>query len=176
MKKTLDELTGTIGVGCLVSLGLYFLTDSQFNYWYTVEQLMKTNTWGVLISIPILIVNYILGLITIEIGEIFIPILFRKKDLQEFYQNFKKVARIGNELIAARYNEVYQNKRILNGSAIGFVLISIGVFLEGINLGIDYQIIGFIGMMGSLILTGLCSFISYRIQSKFNKTLSDFEK
>lgn len=175
MKKAIEEFTGTIGVGCLVSLGLFFLTDSQFRYWNAIEQLMGTNSWGVLVSIPILIVNYILGLITIELGEIFLPKLMKKKVQKEFQENFKKVARVNNELISSRYNEVYQNKRILNGSSIGFILISIGVFLEGIDFWGELRIIGIIGMAGSLIVTGICPLIGLKIQAKFNQSIADYE-
>ncbi len=175
MKKAIEEFTGTVGVGFLVSLGLFFLTDSQFKYWYTIEQLMGTKSWGILISVPILIVNYIFGLITIELGEIFFPKLIRKKDQVEFQENFIKVARVNNELITSRYNEVYQNKRILNGSSIGFILISIGVFLEGIDYWGELRIIGIIGMAGSLIVTGICPIIGLRIQIKFNKTIANYQ-
>ncbi len=175
MKKVIEEFTGTIGVGCLVSLGLFFLTDSQFRYWNDIEQLMGTNSWGVLVSIPILIVNYILGLVIIELGELIIPKLIRKKDQLEFQENFKKVARLNNELITSRYNEVYQNKRILNGSSIGFILISMGVFLEGIDFSDGLHTIGIIGMAGSLIVTGICPFIGVRIQAKFNQSIENYE-
>jgi hypothetical protein len=175
MKKALDEFTGTIGVGYLVSLGLFFLTDSQFRYWNTIEQLMVTHSWAVLVSIPILIINYILGLITIELGEILLPKILRKKVQKEFQENFKNVARAKNELITSRYNEVYQNKRILNGSSIGFTLISIGVFLEGIDFLGELRIIGIIGMAGSLIVTGICPLIGLRIQKKFNQSFVNYE-
>ncbi len=175
MNKVLDEFTGIIGVGCLVSLGLFFLTNSQYDYWHTIEHLMETNSWGILVSIPILIVNYILGLITIELGEIIMPMVIKNKNIKDFQDNFGKIAKINNEFITARYNEVYQNKRILNGSSIGFILVSVGVFLEGIDLWRDYRIIGIIGMVGSLIITCICSLISIRIQYKFNKSISDFD-
>ena len=59
MKNVLEEFTGSIGVGCLISLGSFFITDSQFQYWTHIEDLMSTKTWGVLITVPILIFNYI---------------------------------------------------------------------------------------------------------------------
>ena len=100
---------------------------------------------------------------------------FQNKNIKAFQDNFANIAKINNEFITSRYNEVYQNERILNGSSIGFILISVGVFLEGIDLWRDYRIIGIIGMIGSLIVTCFCSLISIKIQSKFNKSISDFE-
>jgi hypothetical protein len=175
MKKAIEEFTGTIGIGCLVSLGLFFLTDSQFRYWNAIEQLMGTNSWGILVSVPILIINYIFGLITIELGEIILPKLLSMKVQKEFQENLKKVARLNNKLITSRYNEVYQNKRILNGSSIGFILISIGVFLEGIDFWGEFRVIGIIGMAGSLIVTVICPIIGLRIQLKFNQSIEDYK-
>ncbi|ANQ49881.1 hypothetical protein MY04_2512 [Flammeovirga sp. MY04] len=175
MKKVLEEFTGTIGVGFLISLGLFFLTDSQFKYWSSIESLMETKTWGVLTSVPILIINYIFGLITIELCELFLPILFNRKEALKFNDNFIIVSKLNNELLTSQYNEVKQNKRILNGSFLGLILISIGVFLEGdLFLG-DLKVIGIIGMIGSLILTIICPLISITIQKKFNKLLSDYQ-
>jgi hypothetical protein len=88
MKKIIEEFTGTIGVGCLITLGLFFLTDSQFRYWAYIEGLMKTNSWGVLVSVPLLIVNYILGLIIIEIGELIFPRLYAKNVQKQFKEHF----------------------------------------------------------------------------------------
>ncbi|MBK8506049.1 MAG: hypothetical protein IPL46_29950 [Saprospiraceae bacterium] len=148
MKKVIEEFTGTIGVGCLVSLGLFFLTDSVFRYWIFIEELMVTNSWGVLVSIPILIINYILGLITIEFGELLFPKLYAKEIQQKFEDNFIRIVSKNREPLTSKYNEVHQNRRILNGSSIGLVLIGMGVVLEGLPLIYDYKIIGFIGFMG----------------------------
>ena len=41
MKNVLEEFTGSIGVGCLISLGSFFITDSQFQYWTHIEDLMS---------------------------------------------------------------------------------------------------------------------------------------
>ena len=142
MKKVIEEFTGTIGVGCLVSLGLFFLTDGLFRYWIFIEELMATNSWGVLVSIPILIVNYIFGLITIELGELLFPKFYAKKIQQDFEDNFTKIVSKNIEPLTSKYNEVHQNKRILNGSSIGLALIGVGVVLEGLPLMYGHRIFG----------------------------------
>jgi hypothetical protein len=168
MKKIIEEFTGTIGVGCLLSLGLFFLTDSKFRYWIYIEELTKTNSWGILVSVPLLIINYILGLITIEIGELIFPHVYAKNIQKQFREHFGTVIEFDNRFLADKYNEINQNKRILNGSSIACILIGIGVFFEGLPLSSGYRIIGVIGLIGCLIIAGICPFISKTIQSNFN--------
>lgn len=168
MNKVIEEFTGTIGVGFLVSLGLFFFTDSQYYYWPAIEELMGTNSWSVMVSIPILIVNYILGLIIIEISEIIFPLIFAKDIQDVFSSNFEKVAKFESDFVASRYNEVYQNKRILNGSSIGFFIIAFGIFLESLNVNGMLKLIGIIGAIGSVIIGVICPLISVKIQSKIN--------
>ena len=164
------------GVGFLVSLGLFFLTDSQVGYWGHIEYLAGTNSWGILASVPILIVNYIMGLIVIEIAEVaYLNLIYRRLQV-EFQNSFKNIAQLNNEFVSARYTEVYQNKRILNGSSIGFMVISMGVFLEAVKLGGSMQLVGMIGMLGSLSLAIICPVISLRIQSEFNQLLKSFQE
>ena len=76
------------------------------------RHLMSTKTWGVLITVPILIFNYIIGLIIIELSEIIYPKLVKINLQSEFRDNFKKVALQKNEFVTTRYREVCQNKRI----------------------------------------------------------------
>ena len=128
-----------------------------------------------MVSVPILILNYILGLITIEIGEIIFPKISGRKIQFDFENNFRKVAKFGNELIANRYNEIYQNKRILNGATIGFIVTAIGIFLEGIIFTGVFRTIGFIGLIGSFSVACLCQIISVKIQSKFNKLIPQLD-
>ncbi|MEM9390747.1 MAG: hypothetical protein AAGA02_09755 [Bacteroidota bacterium] len=176
MKKVIEEFTGTIGVGCLLSLGLFLLTDSMFRYWDIIEGLMKTNSWVVLISVPILIINYIFGLITIEFGDLIFPKFYAKEIQQKFDDNFIRIVSINNDPLTSKYNELYQNKKILNGSSIGLVLIGIGVVLEGLPLNFGFRIIGFIGFIGSIVLAIINLNISKILQSRFNLQMEKIEQ
>ncbi len=139
MKKVIEEFTGTIGVGCLVMLGIFFLTDSFFRYWYLIEGLMHTNSWSILVSVPILIVNYIFGVIVIEIRELLIPKYYRSTVHNEFDENMMFVVQKNNDFLSSRYSDIWQSKRVLNGSAIAFVLVGMGVFLEGLPLNFGFR-------------------------------------
>jgi len=175
MKKVIEEFTGMIGVGCLAMLGLFFLTDSVFRYWYLIELLTKTNSWAILISIPILIVDYILGLIIIELGELFVPKLYAKSVQHEFEAAIFRVMEVNKDLLSNRYAEINQNRKILNGSSIGFILVGVGVFFEGLPMSDGYRQIGIIGLLGSLVLAVICPLIGYKIQQNFNKIIKQLE-
>jgi hypothetical protein len=175
MKKVVEEFTGTIGVGCLVMLAFFFATDSIFRYWHYIEVLTNTNSWSILISVPILIVNYILGIIVIEIGELLIPKYYKTNVHNEFDRNMKTVVDKDNDFLSSRYSDVCQSKRVLNGSSLAFVLLGVGVFFEGLPLDFGYKIIGIIGMAGSLSLAAICPFISVRIQQKFNRSVLNMQ-
>ena len=82
-------------------------------------------------------------------------------------------------MVSSRYNEIYQNKRILNGTSIGFILIGIGIFFEGSALSGEFKIIGLIGLIGSFIIAWICPIISKKIQDKFNlmiKNIANYKK
>jgi hypothetical protein len=171
MKKVIEEFTGTIGVGCLVMLAFFFTTDSVFRYWSHIEHLTNTNSWSILISVPILIVNYIVGIIVIEIGELLIPTYYKPEVHRRFDENMTVVVEINSEYLSSRYADVWQSKRVLNGSSLAFVLLGIGVFFEGLPLDMGFKIIGIIGMVGSFVLAVICPFISSRIQEMFNDSI-----
>jgi len=171
MKKVIEEFTGTIGVGCLVMLSLFFLTDSIFRYWHHMEDLTHTNSWSILISVPILIVNYIFGVIVIEIGELLIPKRYESKVHDEFDNKILLVIEKDSDFLTSRYSDIWQSKRILNGSSIAFVFLGIGVFFEGVAVNGGFMIIGVIGLAGSFVLAAICPYISARTQKKFNQSI-----
>ena len=78
---------------------------------------------GILVSNSYFNSQLYFRLITIELGEIIMPMVIKNKNIKIFKYNFGKIAKVNNELITSRYDEVYQNKRILNGRSIGFILV-----------------------------------------------------
>lgn len=51
-KPSLEEVTGYLGVGALLMLGVFFLFDGPTNVWVTVEQYAKTSSFAILFTVP----------------------------------------------------------------------------------------------------------------------------
>ena len=62
-KPALEEVTGYLGVGGLLLLGLFFVVDGQTNFWTTVEMYTKTGSFAILFTLPLLVISYVLGLL-----------------------------------------------------------------------------------------------------------------
>lgn len=170
MKKAIEEFTGTIGVGFMSFLGLLLIIDSKWSFWQHVEFLTGTDSWGVFAAIPLLVINYIVGLITIEFAEL-IGSSLNWKAYINFRDHLQRVVEIDSDLLSARYSEVLQNRRILLGSSIGFLVLGIGVCAEGRTIKEGVEVMGYIGLAGGIILATLCPFIASRIQSRFNRRM-----
>lgn len=122
MKNVLEEYTGIIGIGCTMCLGLVFITDSQAKYFNIIEEVSKMRSWTILMSIPILILNYVFRLIVVYISEIIIPFLFQRSLYKKYTKLFSKIAESKNEMIQNKYINDARDIRILYGCSFSFLL------------------------------------------------------
>ena len=63
-KPALEEVSGYLGVGSLELPGVFFLVDGPTNFVPFAETILKTSTWTLFATVPLLVVSYVLGLIS----------------------------------------------------------------------------------------------------------------
>lgn len=171
MKKVLEEFTGILGIGYLFALGLFFIVDSMYKIHDNVNYVAGLKTWNILASIPLLMVAYILGLIVIQASELVIPNILFPNIQKGFNRLLPKMIEKNSELLNNRYMEVFQNKRILNGGFVSFLIVGIGAYMDGNVYSGNAEIFGFVGLCGALATAIICPLISVRIQSQFMKEI-----
>jgi hypothetical protein len=122
-KPSLEEITGYLGVGALLMLGIFFLIDGPTNVWTTVEQYAKTNSFAILFTVPLLVISYVLGLLASlavqSVLERFLsPILTPEL--------FAIAAQRTREPVLSRYLEVERHSRLLYGCTLAFLVLAAG--------------------------------------------------
>ena len=149
-KATLEDLTGYLGIGALELLGFFFVLDGASGFLVFLETYAKTTSWAILVTVPILVVSYILGLISSLIVESAVrlkPIL--TPDL------FARVTASKNETLIRRFAEVERHTRLLNGCLVAFVLLAAGSLAEVRMMG-SFGFVGSLGMILGLLLAAIC--------------------
>ena len=61
-KPVLEEVSGYLGVGSLELLGAFFVLDGISGFLSFIELYAKTSAWAILVTVPALVVAYVLGL------------------------------------------------------------------------------------------------------------------
>lgn len=69
--KSLEAATAYIAVGSLQVLGIFFVLDGLFGFLTFIEEYAKTTAWGILVSVPLITVSYLLGVLSGSIADAF---------------------------------------------------------------------------------------------------------
>jgi hypothetical protein len=153
-KATLEDLTGYLGLGALELLGFFFVLDGISGFLVFLETYAKTSSWAILVTIPVLVVSYILGLtssLAVESALRFRPILTPEL--------FARTATSKNETLIRRYAEVERHSRLLNGCLVAFLFLGFGSLAEVRMMG-TFGFVGYLGFGIALFLTALCPLVA----------------
>jgi hypothetical protein len=128
-KLSIQETGGTIAVGSLVLFGLFLLIDGLLDAFSIIEPYAATATWTILVSVPLLVISYLLGVVTSQIAHLLL--LWPKKgpDRAEI-DNFIAVALLKNEAIMERYTAIRRNEALLFGSSAALIVVAVGCIAE----------------------------------------------
>ena len=160
-KPSLEEVTGFLGVGALLMLGLFFLIDGPTNFWETVEHYAKTSSFAILFSVPLLVIAYVLGLLLSLAGQALLerfvhPILGPEL--------FTSAAQKGREPLLNRYLEVERHSRLLYGCSSAFLLLAIGSLAVQHYLPQKQQVVAVICFVLGLVLSASCPLLARYLQ------------
>ena len=171
-KPSLEEVTGYLGVGALLLLGIFFLIDGPTNFWTTVEQYAKTSSFAILFTVPLLVISYVLGLLaslTVQtlVERLVPPIL--NADL------FAAAAQKTREPLLNRYLEVERHSRLLYGCMLAFCLLAIGSLSVRRYLPPGQEVVGLVCFVIGAALAISCPFLAHRLQLQLKLYVQAFE-
>lgn len=168
MKPSIEDITGFMGIGTLEILGIFFILDGISGFLSFVEIYSKTAAWGIFVTIPILVIAYIFGLLTSIGMEIFLNKIFPNQLASKLLLiTIKK----DNKLISTKFIELERQSRLLNGCSFAFLLLGIGSLAEVKMMG-EFGFVGYLGLIGSLIVSLSCPVIARQLQKQFYQSIS----
>ncbi len=171
-KPSLEEVTGYLGVGALLLLGIFFLIDGPTNFWTTVEVYAKASSFAILFTVPLLVISYVIGLLTsltvqALVDRVATPILNAEL--------FAAVAQKSREPLLNRYLEVERHSRLLYGCALAFCLLAVGSLSVRRYLPPGQEVVGFVCFAIGVALAASCPFLARRLQLQMRLYVQAFE-
>jgi hypothetical protein len=170
--KSIEDLSGILGVGSLHVLGIFFILDGNLNFLSFLESYTQTSTWAILVTIPLLVVAYILGVFSMIVSNIVVSLIFGKDD--ERKKLFATVATLDNQMVANRYKDMERNRNLLIGCTLAFLVLALGSVSEVNYMG-AFGIVGYIGALGSVGVAVCCPFLAMNIENDFMKLCATVE-
>ena len=167
-KSSIDELSGFLGVGSLQLLAIFFILDGTTGFLKFLEDYAHTNTWSILVSLPLLVVAYVFGLIScLGMEAIFEGIWQSSLRAEIFY----KVTESKNETLLQKYLDAERHIQLLNGCVAAFVLLGIGSLAEVRQMP-SYEVVGYLGLGGGLLTAILCRVLCWRLERKIHRLVT----
>lgn len=171
-KPSLEEVTGHLGVGALLLLGIFFIVDGLTNFWVTVEQYAKTNSFAILFTVPLLVISYVLGLLgSLAVQtcvERFVPPLLSA-------ELFVAAAKNGREPVLNRYLEVERHSRLLYGCTLAFLLLAIGSLLVMQYLPPGQELVAVVCFTMGVAIAISCPILARHLQHQLKPYVLAFE-
>jgi hypothetical protein len=171
-KNTITELSGSVGVGAMHILGVFFVLDGRFGFLVFVEQYAQSAAWGIFVTVPLLVVSHLLGLLSILFAEALLTnVVGQRYSLAPL---LVRVARVDSEHLTANFHEAEKNQRFLVGVSMSFVTLGIGSLSEVRMMG-NFSSIGYVGAAASLLALILCLTIAFGMRNRVEQTIDSFE-
>ncbi|MDO9178040.1 MAG: hypothetical protein Q7U16_06905 [Agitococcus sp.] len=161
-KPAIEEVSGYLGVGSLELLGIFFILDGISEFLEFIEIYAKTSTWAVLVTVPALVVAYVIGVFSSLGAEIVLSRYMRPILTPEL---FAYVTSSKNEQLVQRYADAERHSRLLYGCSIAFFLLAIGSWLEVRMMG-KFGFVGYVGLVAGLGISLLCPLLARYIQAE----------
>lgn len=159
-KPAIEEVSGYLGVGSLELLGIFFILDGISEFLEFIDVYAKTSAWAVLVTVPALVVAYVVGVFSSLGAEIVISRYMRPILTPEL---FAYVTSSKNDLLIQRYADAERHSRLLYGCSIAFIFLAIGSYLEVRMMG-KFGFVGYVGLVAGLGISLLCPFFARYLQ------------
>lgn len=161
-KHPTEELSGSLGVGSLEILGVFFILDGSFGFLSFIEDYSHTSTWTILVAVPLLVVAYVLGLISSLAMEATLGVLLPSKLTPVL---FRAVSELKNDALMQRFLDAERHTLLLYGCSIAFLLLGIGSWVEVKMMG-QFSFVGYMGFAGGIAIAISCPIIASRLQTQ----------
>ena len=127
--QNIHGFSGATAVGAIVLVALLLMANTfATNLFPVIDMYASTPTWAIVVAIPLLSLSYLIGLLSIGVGESII-VWFHVIDVDALIEDPITVSS-RKESVVGRYQQLRQEGEILSGSAIAFALLAIGTALS----------------------------------------------
>jgi len=134
--ESLSTVAGPAGVGSLCILGMFLALDGHAPAIFpTVEEYAKSATWGVIAAVPVLVIAYVLGLFVSSVAVLAVQSVYGVGTAAET-ADIVAIASVPIEKSPAiqYFLQLRQDRAVLAGSCVAFIILSIGAVSETSNL------------------------------------------
>ena len=166
-KQNIESLTGMLAVGSLGVLGVFLIIDGQTNIFLIFEQYGKSTSWGIFAAVPILVISYLFGLYLTQVAEILFRRITQLNSVNS-EQQFVCIAQLKNENIMERYSELIRQKKLLEGSSIAFILLSLGALSE-VNQMQDWEVVAYVGSVIAFVVALISPLLAITLSNKIER-------
>jgi hypothetical protein len=170
-KNAITELSGSIGIGALHVLGLFFILDGRFAFLGFVEPYAYAASWNIFVTLLVLLVSHVLGVLSMLVSDAVLSHLFNNR--YSLAPLFVQVTLTKSEQLMARYLETERLQRFLAGVALSFLTLSLGSWSEVRMMG-SYGAVGYVGMALSVLACCGCVALAMRMRSSFAYVVEAF--
>lgn len=160
-KATLEELTGYLGVGAIEMLGAFFIGDGQSNLIDWIGLLKGSQTLAIAGAVPLLVICYVLGLVTVTMVQGGMRFLVRPVITPKL---FAEISTSDNDVLVRRFAEVERHSRLLYGCSGAFLVLSIGCLFEVKQVGANLAYVGYVCFALGLCVAISCIPLGHRLQ------------
>lgn len=131
--QNVEGFAGIAGVGALALLGIFLILDGRVPELFpTIEFYAKTATWSIVAAIPVLAITFVLGHLLIGSAQLMQGIVLNSLSI-DLLSDLIFISK-QNDIITQRYLQMMNDQELLSGSAVAFLLLSLGAFSETQNL------------------------------------------
>lgn len=171
-KPSLEEVTGYLGVGALLLLGVFFIVDGFTNFWVTLELYSKTGSFAVLFTVPLLVISYVLGLLAslsvhAVVDRLAMPVLGPEL--------FASAAQKDREPLLSRYMEVERHSRLLYGCTLAFLVLGVGSLSVQKYLPDGQESVAIVCLLLGAAIAASCPFLARRLQVQLQLYVTAFD-
>ena len=163
-KQTIGDITGYLGLGSMVILGVFLILDGRMDILRLIENYSSTSTWSAVVAIPILVIAYLLGIIVVTVADIIFDSKF--EDIFSQTKLFTLVAISENETLIEKYVELERVRRLMVGSTLPFIILGLGSLSEISNIPDGRQLVCYVGLLLGICAAISCPYIAKRVYKK----------
>jgi hypothetical protein len=163
-ENAITEVSGSVGIGALHVLGLFFILDGRFAFLGFVEQYACTASWSIFVTVLVLVSSHVVGLLSMLVSDALLVHLFKNR--YSLAPLFVQVTLTKSEQLIARYLETERLQRFLAGVALSFLMVGLGSWSEVRMMG-SYGAVGYVGVALSVLACCGCVALAVRMRNSF---------
>lgn len=155
------DLSGTLAVGSIAFAGAFLVVDGQINLYQLIQQYAETPSWAIVLAGPVLVLSHAFGVVAIQSTSL-VRAAYDAKHGRDSLEVFVRIARLDNEHIVARYEELRRAQEFLQGMTPALLILGVGALCSRIHLG-AHDLFGVVTAAGCFGLGAILPWLAGRL-------------